>query len=494
MVHQYGRQPGWLEELWASSIVVMKINMKIQSGKTFIIAALIISTVMPFSVFAAPSAGIKPSSFFYFFDIASERISLFFTFNSEKKARKALEYADERLAEAEEVAGDKNTDAVKTAITNYESNIAFAAEKSRGIKEKEKAEALLTTISDSTSRHQEILADVLAKVPDEAKEAITKAIEASRKGHEEALQKIAELKGEIEELKQEVAELRQADSDKQSDEIEKLKKEVEKLKKQQIAPAPTPQTPSRTVEPKKESSPEPIETQKNNKEENFWELTVTLNAKFRETAREYKNVISENPHHLQNRLDELDTNIRVIRNTYFTNATGDAAVFNEMFKLLEDSYQRERDYVQNVFDNTNKRLKYFDDMIAYYDSKVNYYIKNSTKFVSMETWIADGNAFYKEGQSDKLYEVMSGGIQDFSNFVDNMKRKDDEYYKAVTLIKNSLEKYGSSYSSYTPPAPTRNYSYYDKIVDDLFSKPSILNPITCNIRNEGFGNQTVTCY
>lgn len=207
--------------------VFMSMNMKIQSGKTVIIAALIVSILMPFSVSAAPSAGIKPSSIFYFLDIASERVSIFFTFSPEKKARKALGYADERLAEAEAVAGDKNTGAVKTAISNYESNIAFAAEKSKDIKEKEKAEALLTTISNSTSKHQEVLIDVLSKVPDEAKEAITKAIEASRKGHEEALNKIAELKGEVEQLKQEVAELKAKD--------EERAKVIEELSKQKPA-------------------------------------------------------------------------------------------------------------------------------------------------------------------------------------------------------------------------------------------------------------------
>jgi len=230
--------------------------MKIQSGKTFIIVALVISVVMPFSVFAAPSAGIKPSSIFYFLDIAAERVGLFFTFNSEKKVRKALEYADERLAEVEAVAGDNNTEAVKTAITNYESSIALATEKSKNIGEKEKAEALLTTISDSTSRHQEVLADVLAKVPDEAKEAITKAIEASRKGQEEALQKIAELKGEVEQLKQEVAELKSKD-EKRAKVIEELSK-----RKPQITPTPasipvqppTSKTPEIAPNPKQETT------------------------------------------------------------------------------------------------------------------------------------------------------------------------------------------------------------------------------------------------
>ena len=208
--------------------------------KAFLIALALISAVVlisPASASAATNAGVKPGSFWYGFDLAFEKINLFFTFNSEGKARKALEYADERLAEAEAVAENNNTDAVKTAITNYESNIAFAAEKSKDVSEKEKAEALLTSIADSTSKHQEILADVLAKVPDEAKEAIAKAIEASRKGQEEAMRQVAELRGEVEQLKKEVAELKQSDDGNQAAEIEKLKQEIEVLKKK---PTPTP--------------------------------------------------------------------------------------------------------------------------------------------------------------------------------------------------------------------------------------------------------------
>ncbi len=457
---------------------------------TIMFALLLVAVFsFPASASAATSPGVKPGSLFYFFDTAFEKIGLFFTFSPEKKAEKALEYADERLAEAGAVTD--NAEAVKTAITNYESNIAFAVEKVKEIREKDKTEALLNTIADSASKHQEVLADVLTKVPDEAREAIIKAIGISQKERDEAMQKIAELKGEVEQLKKEVAELKSKEEQRQASDVEKLKKEIEELKKQRASPAPA----QKNTEPiKQENKTEPAKTQSDNKEENFWELTLTLDAKFRETARQYKDVISGNPEHLRSRLNELDTNIRIIRNTYFTNATGDSAVFNKMFKLLEDSYQRERDYVQNVLDNANKRLKYSDDMIAQYDSKVNYYLSNPNKFVSMETWSADIKA-YNESQSDNMYKVLSSGIQDFSNFVDNMKRKDAEYYDAVILIKKSLENYGSSYSSYTPPAPARDYNSYDRIVNDLFSKPSILNPITCNITGRDvLGNQSVTCY
>ena len=141
-----------------------------------LILILMVVFVLPTPASAAANAGVKPGSFFYFFDTTFEKLGLFFTFNPEKKAKKALDYAGERLAEIEVIAGGKNPNVIKTAIANYESNVALATEKSKEIKDKEQAEKLLTSIADNTSKHQEILADVLSKVPDEAKEAIMKAI------------------------------------------------------------------------------------------------------------------------------------------------------------------------------------------------------------------------------------------------------------------------------------------------------------------------------
>lgn len=87
-------------------------------------------------------------------------------------------------------------------------------------------------------KHQEVLAEVYNKVPDEAKKAIEKAIETSRKGQEEATKQIAELKGEVEQLKKEVAELKTKD--------EEREKVIEELsnQKQKITPTPAPIKPS----------------------------------------------------------------------------------------------------------------------------------------------------------------------------------------------------------------------------------------------------------
>ena len=46
-----------------------------------------------------PPPGLTPDSPFYFLDTLGEKIGMFFTFGTEKKAEKALKYADEKIAE-----------------------------------------------------------------------------------------------------------------------------------------------------------------------------------------------------------------------------------------------------------------------------------------------------------------------------------------------------------------------------------------------------------
>lgn len=231
--------------------------------KLTILSILFVSLafVAPVQASAAADAGVKPGSLFYFFDTTFENIDLFFTFNSKNKATKALGYADERLAEIEAIAEEKNPDAVRSAIANYESNIALATEKSKEVKDKGQAESLLTLIEDNASKNQEVLTAVLIKVPEEAREAIAQAIEVSKKGQEEATKQIAELKSEVEQLKKEIENLKKESGDPQVSEVEKLRKEVEKLKEKQdtIQPTPKQSTPT-TQQPQEQRKLEPATT------------------------------------------------------------------------------------------------------------------------------------------------------------------------------------------------------------------------------------------
>ena len=198
---------------------------------------LAVALMSPVSASAKTKAGTKSGSFFYFFDTAFEKTNLFFTFSAEKKAKKALENAEERLAEAEESASENKPEAVAEAMENYQENISLAEMEAKAIKDETKTKDLLSTIASSTSKHQEILTEVLAKVPEQAKEAIQKAIEASKKGQEEAMKEIIEPKKEVSEIKQEIEETKNEEEtgnkDEQKKEIEKLKKKVETLKQKQ---------------------------------------------------------------------------------------------------------------------------------------------------------------------------------------------------------------------------------------------------------------------
>ena len=88
------------------------------------------------------------------------------------------------------------------AMENYQENISLAETEAKAIKDEAKTKDLLSTIASSTSKHQEILMEVLAKVPAEAKEAIQKAIEVSKKGREETEKEIEDLETKTEEQEQ----------------------------------------------------------------------------------------------------------------------------------------------------------------------------------------------------------------------------------------------------------------------------------------------------
>lgn len=215
--------------------------MRIRIFRKVVVVVIIVVLTVPTFTWADTSAGIKPSSLFYFLDIAFEKVNLFFIFNSEKKANRALGYAEERLQEAKEEAEGNKPKAVEKAMKNYEASISLATEESREIKSESEAETLLNTISSNTSKHQEILKDVYNKVPDEAKDAILKAIEVSQKRQEQADRQIGELRKEVVLLKDELKELQEKIKEKENQSQSK-NNELPKMKTPTLSSTPTPIT------------------------------------------------------------------------------------------------------------------------------------------------------------------------------------------------------------------------------------------------------------
>ncbi|MFC2066344.1 DUF5667 domain-containing protein [Chloroflexota bacterium] len=78
---------------------------------------------------ALPDPGITPDSPFYFADKWGKQISLMFTFKAENKVQKALQYADERLAEVDAmIAKNKVKEATEAAVAKIKEEAAKAVD------------------------------------------------------------------------------------------------------------------------------------------------------------------------------------------------------------------------------------------------------------------------------------------------------------------------------------------------------------------------------
>lgn len=139
-----------------------------------------------------PNPGLTPDSPLYFLDTLGEKIGMFFTFGAERKAEKAMKYAEEKLAEVRAMAEENKPEAVEKANQKYQEFLDLANKKTKEAKEKGKdVERLVTLISEKTLNHQEVLLEVFEKIPEQARSGIKKAIEVSKKGFETAIEVVS---------------------------------------------------------------------------------------------------------------------------------------------------------------------------------------------------------------------------------------------------------------------------------------------------------------
>ncbi len=155
-----------------------------------------------------PKPGLLPDSPFYFLENWSESIGTFFTFNDAAKAERFLNLAEERLAEINALIDKGRPDVAEKAVEKHQEQLNQALTKAEKAKEKGlDTDEVLAKVSEVTLKHQEILADVYEKVPEQAQPAIERAMQAGMQGHERALEAVSEEKRE--EVKQNMKEKRQ---------------------------------------------------------------------------------------------------------------------------------------------------------------------------------------------------------------------------------------------------------------------------------------------
>jgi len=143
-----------------------------------------------------PDPGTLPDSPFYFLDKWGENIGLAFAFGPEAKAEKAIQYAGEKLAEAQMMATQNKPEEVGKAAKNYDDLMAKVDEKVAEAKAKGVSGDISEKVAIATARHLTALDEVADRAPEAAQEAVTKAKESSVKGLGNALRVLAEDKPE----------------------------------------------------------------------------------------------------------------------------------------------------------------------------------------------------------------------------------------------------------------------------------------------------------
>ncbi len=122
-------------------------------------------------------AGLIPGDFFYGFDRFFENVSLFFTFNNEKKVEKYSRYAEERLAELNKISLDKQPEWVDKLFDDYgvslnNANNLLSDMITKGNVKQSVIEKLQITVENVTSKEDLIKSNTKEKINQEIKNVV----------------------------------------------------------------------------------------------------------------------------------------------------------------------------------------------------------------------------------------------------------------------------------------------------------------------------------
>jgi len=138
-----------------------------------------------------PDPGLTPDSPFYFLDTWGKNIGMFFTFGDEAKVRKALQYAEERLAETRAMAAKNRVREMERAANDYDGFMAMVNQRLEAAVQHGLSDNISERVSLATEKHLRVLDRVKDQVPEQAREALTRARTASMNGQINALRALA---------------------------------------------------------------------------------------------------------------------------------------------------------------------------------------------------------------------------------------------------------------------------------------------------------------
>lgn len=144
-----------------------------------------------------PDPGILPDHPLYFVKSIGESFGGAFSFGQTAKIDRGIKLSEKRLAEARALADKGESDLASSTLERYQSELEDIQERvdrarSQGEDIDAGLESAIERVAEATLKHQSVLADVYERVPEQAKSAISRAMEASSAGHENALSNIPE--------------------------------------------------------------------------------------------------------------------------------------------------------------------------------------------------------------------------------------------------------------------------------------------------------------
>jgi len=169
-----------------------------------------------------PGPEIMPDSKLYFLKIWYEKIITFFNFGDTNKAERYSEIAEKRLHEAKRMAEQGKQKLTEKALEQYQKYLDKAVKKANELEQKakqavkdkvkQKIDQTLGKITESSLENQKTLFKIYELVPEQARDAIEKAVEITKVGYQRIIDAISGIKKEelmekAEEIKQQAQKL-----------------------------------------------------------------------------------------------------------------------------------------------------------------------------------------------------------------------------------------------------------------------------------------------
>lgn len=184
--------------------------------------ALAQSVVTTMSTVELPEQALKPGDAFYGLDRAMERIQLAFTFQQEKKAELRLKFAQERLAELDQLEEEKDAEIEKHRIelmNEYNKEMEEARQEALKIKNRAMRAEFDDTLEGASEYHVQVLERVRTRLMeddnpnnDNALNGLDNAIENAEEIRIEARERVREYHEDFPEIEDEDEDVNDDDS------------------------------------------------------------------------------------------------------------------------------------------------------------------------------------------------------------------------------------------------------------------------------------------